>query len=494
MSYVKKMGDWIRGKTPGLFGYIRANKKAAIASVSIVTVLATGSLIGNQYYQSQVNTLYHVFLKGQEIGVASDPSVVENWIAEQNKLAQQKYKDMDVSFDSDITYKSERVYKGQAEDDKVLSVLEKSLEVKADAVKVVINGEFLGYAKDQETLNKILEEVKSTYLPQTAAEEGIEGKEKRVQIASLANNEEKTDLLEVDIKENIDVQNETVSPDKILSEDQLKSLFINGTEEQVIHKVEKGEYLGLIAEKYNVKVADILKNNPGLTEETLLQIGQEINVTALQPKVTVKTVEKVTRRETIDYDVEVRQDDSMFRGETRIVQNGKEGLKIAEYKVTKENGDKINEELLNEEVIEDPITKIVIKGTKLPPAKGSGRFIWPTNGGIITSGYGPRWGEFHAGLDIAGAKDLNILASDSGVVEFVGWSGGWGKRIIIDHGNGWKTAYSHLSRFKVSEGDKVGKGQVIAIMGNTGRSTGVHLDFQILKNGVPVNPLNYVSR
>ena len=120
--------------------------------------------------------------------------------------------------------------------------------------------------------------------------------------------------------------------------------------------------------------------------------------------------------------------------------------------------------------------------------------MWPANGGYISSKMGYRWGKQHKGIDIARPSNRNIKAADNGTVVSAGWnSGGYGNRVIIDHNNGLRTLYAHLDSVDVSAGQTVGKGEKIGVMGNTGNSTGVHLHFEVHKNGTMENPLNYLQ-
>lgn len=121
---------------------------------------------------------------------------------------------------------------------------------------------------------------------------------------------------------------------------------------------------------------------------------------------------------------------------------------------------------------------------------GNSIFIWPTIGGTITSYQGPRWGKFHKGIDIARPTDYSILAASSGTVIYAGWINGYGNTIQIKHENGYTTQYAHLASIKVKKGQAVSKGNTIGIMGSTGRSTGIHLDFEVRKNGQLLNPIN----
>jgi murein DD-endopeptidase MepM/ murein hydrolase activator NlpD len=117
-------------------------------------------------------------------------------------------------------------------------------------------------------------------------------------------------------------------------------------------------------------------------------------------------------------------------------------------------------------------------------------FIWPVNG-PITSGFGPRWGSFHEGIDIGAPCGTPIHAAASGTIIYSGWMDGYGNFVIIDHGNGLATAYGHQSAIYVS-GGSVSQGQTIGAVGSTGHSTGCHLHFEVRVNGNPVDPLGYL--
>ena len=129
---------------------------------------------------------------------------------------------------------------------------------------------------------------------------------------------------------------------------------------------------------------------------------------------------------------------------------------------------------------------------------GSGAMIWPTEATYITSPFGSRshpiYGttRFHSGIDIGADYGDSVQAADGGVVVSAGWLGGYGKCVIIDHGNGISSLYGHNSELLVSEGQRVRKGQVISRVGSTGDSTGPHLHFEVRQNGSPVNPMNYL--
>ena len=121
----------------------------------------------------------------------------------------------------------------------------------------------------------------------------------------------------------------------------------------------------------------------------------------------------------------------------------------------------------------------------------SAQFIWPASGQLAQY-----FSWYHPGIDISNLGGGPILASDSGTVVVAGWPDnyGFGNRVMVDHGNGYKTQYAHMSVIYVSAGQKVSKGDVLGAMGSTGRSTGTHLDFRIYKDGVVLNPLSILGK
>lgn len=121
-------------------------------------------------------------------------------------------------------------------------------------------------------------------------------------------------------------------------------------------------------------------------------------------------------------------------------------------------------------------------------------FAAPTKASVrFTSGFGRRWGRMHNGADFAGPHGTPIHATADGVVTFAGWQSGYGRLVKIQHEFGIETRYAHNSKLHVSVGDRVSRGEQIADMGNTGRSTGTHLHYEVRVGGQPVNPMIYIK-
>jgi len=133
-------------------------------------------------------------------------------------------------------------------------------------------------------------------------------------------------------------------------------------------------------------------------------------------------------------------------------------------------------------------TAIVPAPTGAASAAG---FVWPVHG-VLTSGFGWRWGRMHEGIDLAVASGTPVVASAAGTVIVAGWLGGYGNLVVVDHGNGVSTAYGHNTSVTVGVGQSVAQGQLIAYSGNTGHSTGPHVHFEVRINGSPVDPLGYL--
>jgi murein DD-endopeptidase MepM/ murein hydrolase activator NlpD len=129
------------------------------------------------------------------------------------------------------------------------------------------------------------------------------------------------------------------------------------------------------------------------------------------------------------------------------------------------------------------------------PRAGSGvspsGFIWPVHG-PVTSGYGPRWGRMHTGIDVGARGGTPIHAAKAGEVIYTGWLGGYGNTVLIDHGEGVATLYGHQSRIAATEGQVLNQGDVLGFVGTTGHSTGNHLHFEIRVDTKPRNPRPYL--
>lgn len=291
--------------------------------------------------------------------------------------------------------------------------------------------------------------------------------------------------------EKVEIKPVYVKPSvSVATEDQALTKIMFGKDEVIEYTIKEGDTLWDLARKYDISVDDIFASNPGLTEK--IMPGQKIKLSKMTPLINVVLEKEVEFEDVLPKQVKVIKSENYYTTQTIVKQEGKDGRAKIKAKIVYMNGLEYDRKILFQQILQRPVDRVVVVGTKKPPRYfATGRFSYPV-WGLLTSRFGYRGREFHEGIDLAVPWGSNVYAADGGVVEFAGWSGGYGKLIIINHQNGYKTYYGHLSRFLVSPGQKVAKGQLIAKSGSTGRSTGPHLHFEVRKNGVPQNPLVYL--
>ncbi|MGM0445803.1 MAG: M23 family metallopeptidase [Bacillota bacterium] len=165
-----------------------------------------------------------------------------------------------------------------------------------------------------------------------------------------------------------------------------------------------------------------------------------------------------------------------------------------------ESVDNVEENIKDQQVVQEKLRDDAVEYKDLQRSIPT---RWPLvndNDSYVSSSFGWRTDpissqqEYHEGLDIAVWYNTPVIATAAGRVTFVGWENGYGWSVEIDHGHGYKTFYGHLNEILVSKGDEVDEGGEIALSGNTGRSTGPHLHYEIRVNGVPKDPRNYIGR
>ena len=340
----------------------------------------------------------------------------------------------------------------------------------------------------------------------------------------------KRNVKRFDFNEQVVVRNAYVDKESVLTEEEAKEKLLSNRKELIEYALVEGDNIWDIAMTNDTTPERILELNPNIEDETKMQIGEVIKVEKEVPIVTITTVEQSTYKQFIPADIEYVVFSDLYEGETKVYQEGKDGLDEVTVSVTKVNGEEVSRDTINEKVLVKPVTKVIGYGVKEKPVEvkpnkvesssssnqgsstssltnkkpststnsnqtsSTGRYSHPLKGaGTISSGYGSRWGSFHKGIDFAAPAGTPIYAADSGKVIYSGYnSGGYGNLVIVEHDNGDQTYYAHCSKLYVSVGSYVSKGQHIAGVGTTGDSTGNHLHFEIRKNGNPVNPAHYL--
>ena len=225
------------------------------------------------------------------------------------------------------------------------------------------------------------------------------------------------------------------------------------------------------------------------------QVLDSEEIVEMVETLSVEMVEHVTETEILPFRYEILWEADKLMGNPEFLREGQDGIVERTFAITFIDGVEISREVVEETVVQEAISGILTEGALTRfPTDSFGEYLWPVDGGRASSHFGPRWGRMHTGLDIAAPVGTTLFAADGGRVVFDGTQGGYGKLIIIQHDNGDLTYYAHNSVHLVSEGDRVYRGQPIARIGMTGRTTGPHVHFEIRRNGVPINPYPLLRR
>ncbi len=213
----------------------------------------------------------------------------------------------------------------------------------------------------------------------------------------------------------------------------------------------------------------------------------------------VHTVTTVTEVRDIDYKTVETKSSDYTAGTKVVMQSGKKGSEEVTFELYMEDGIIVEKKEISTKVLTAPVDKKVIVGSKrvvVESNKGSYPMIWPlkrVSGAYVSSYVGD--GRNHKGMDLVSKSGTPIYAAEAGTVVKSGWdTSGYGYKVVIQHKNGISTLYAHCSALYVKAGDEVAQGETIAAVGNTGRSTGSHLHFEVRINGVFTNPANYIGR
>lgn len=412
---------------------------------------------------------YAVTVDGQELGVVSDKAQFQQ-IVDRVEDRTSEILGYDYELTAQVSYKHRIVEKNKLSS---LSGFETYLFNQVDEVMrcytLSVDGVELGARTDNQELTELLESLKAPYIT------------------------ENTILSEFTVPVRIDY--DYTSSDAIVSMEDITKVLTSNTVEAATYTVEKGNtYLG-IAKAHDMSLDELLEMNPQATLESLMP-GDVLTVRQSVPYLSVRTVDQVTYEEAIASPVEYVEDDTMYQGQSKVVDPGSEGLARVSARVTRINGRETQRDITNTVRLSEPTTKVVAKGTKArPKTMPTGSFIWPVRG-TITSNYGSRslFGtyNFHGGLDIACPYGTPVKAADGGTVTYAGWQGSYGNLVVIRHDNGKETYYAHNSSLSVSVGQKVYQGQQIARVGMTGTATGYHCHFEVRINGQRQNPRRYL--
>jgi|GEM_PF-569726 len=455
----------------------------AFAAAAVLMLVLVG--IGPQIVEGSMNVssakdacavrAVDVYCQGEYMGMVPSEASLEG---ELNKIELELHDtyDMDVVVGGNLTYKAtcaDRIPDKCL--DQTLSEVVKRLDVQVRAAAIIVDGEVFGYLRDtgeaQGILNRIIDEGKSS----------IETDSTDLEVVGFA---EKVEIEETDIYYN----------EVNAAEDVYEKLVTDQQAEQV-YTVQSGDSLWAIASRNNMSVDELAALNPSLGNT--LKVGAQLMICKPDRPLDILTAETVVYDQEVPYAIIEEKRDNLYTTQTQLIRAGSSGVDRVTARIYRCNGVEQSRDILNEEPISQPVDRIIAVGTKEPAlfvdnSRGDGRYVWPTQG-RLTSPFGWRWGRMHEGIDIANLRGTPVYAADAGTVIHAARKSGYGNFIIVYHGDGKETCYGHLNGYAVGAGDTVEKGQLIGYMGNTGRSTGPHLHFEIRINGKPQNPLSFLN-
>ena len=411
-----------------------------------------------------------VFYDGVDLGVVSSGRAAVQTVAQLEDITRATVGDADYTVDESLLETRLGVYSRRS-----MVSTETLLEELGDEVGLVefanvlyVDGEKVVATTRSGALEDLLEQLKLGY--------------------------ETADTVNAYFAEDVDIRQEYVESSYVMNLGYIAEILNETKEGEVTYTVTSGDSYYSIAEKYDLNVEALMKLNPGY-DPKILRVGDVLTISNAVPYLTVVNVERQRYVQDVPYQVEYTDDSSMYQGEYKVTSPGVYGKADMTANVTYINGEETEREVVASVTLSQPVTEQQLRGTKERPTwYPTGSFSWPCTG-ILTSRFGYRsllGSTYHSGIDIGNSYGTSIYASDGGTVTYSGWMSGYGYLIIIDHGNGYQTYYGHNSSLVASLGQKVHKGQLIARMGSTGRSTGNHCHFGIKLNGTFVNPLNYL--
>jgi len=433
-----------------------------------VSVIVTSVSITSQFTKNNAQAVY---INDKPVGIIDNVEITENELCSniENKLSEKN--GLKASINEDISLVPIIAANSDTSTEyEILNTVVNDVSYTVDSYAINVNGERKALLKSKKEAENLLSEIKSE-------RSGGAG-----------------EIISVSFDDDINISEENTDSSDLMTYDDAYKVLTKNTTDKKIYTVSEGDTLEKISENVGLSLSDIYKLNPEITEDTILNIGDEITITEEKPLLSVNVTKKISYKEKTPYETEEIKNDEEYKTYKKVIKEGKEGEKAVTDEVTYKDGKEISRKTLKEIVLKEPETETVEVGTlETPVKKSTGSFKMPVRG-VLTSGFGSRWGYVHKGIDIGAPAGTPVYASDGGVVTFAGWNnGGFGYLVKISHGNGFETYYAHNSKVAVSVGERVYQGQLISYVGSTGDSTGNHLHFEVRENGVAYNPYNYIS-
>ncbi|NLY61747.1 MAG: LysM peptidoglycan-binding domain-containing protein [Clostridiales bacterium] len=290
-------------------------------------------------------SVYSMYINDKNIGLVEFPAHSLRVYDQVIEKIKNKYEE-GIIIEADVYFKEsngDHIIKDQ----ELVSAIEEAIQIKKMAHGIVIDGDIACYLNSEEEIQQLLEMIKNPYLKDVEQREN----------ASLE---------KIEIKEEISIKQDMVLYQDILDIDSAFQVITQGPDALKTYVVKEGDSLWSIANENDSSVDELYEANPDL-EGDIIQPGQELKLFAPRNLITVITEEKVKETEEIDFEKEVRQTDKLYKGESRVVQEGSKGEKEIEYLIIRENGTRKEKKVIDETVIKEPVNEIIEEGTKSKP-------------------------------------------------------------------------------------------------------------------------------
>lgn len=471
-------------------------KKENIISILIglVTAVIVFSLNGITEKPLEANMLYQVYLNGENIGIIEDKDGLYDLINDKQKEIKDKYEVDSVYPPNDFKITKLLTYNEKV--DNINSIYNKIEEVDNFTIKGYIvsikpeEGETITFnILDKEIFNEAINSFILAFVDEDDYNNYLNNEQEEiVEVGKI--------IESMYFDETITIKEAYISvKDKIYTDSTELSqyLLFGSNSEKKTYIVKEGDTIASVSEDNKLNPQEFLIANPKFaSEESLLAINDTVNITLIDPVVTltyqlysVEDVEQYFEKTTV-------YDKSKPSSYSEITQPGVNGITRVTSRYAVVNGEQSQGIIkVSEEVIREKVDQVTTKGRKTynygTYVNIDGDWAWPTNSGyIITSPYGWRWGKYHEGMDIALGYGIGspIYSIGDGIVADVLYQKTGGKMIIIDHGNNIFSMYAHLDSQLVKKGQTVSRAQKIGTMGNTGFTTGPHLHLSV-SQGMP---------
>ncbi len=449
--------------------------------------------------ERNINHCYQVYLQGEKIGLINSKERLYELIDKEQQHIKEKYK-----VDKVYSPRGLEIREVNTFNDNIVSEEEIYEEIK-DLDSFTIEGYEVNikdsnnkkksfYILNKDDLDKAIKNVVLSFVSEDEYNKYLNGE-------SLKEKEGK-EITNIYLGNEVTIKKTYVPADEniITDENTLNMYFLFGrTNLQKKYKVKSTDTIESIASKNKMGVDDFLVANPDIVGvNALIAAGQEVIVDPINPLSSIVVESFETEYQKLKYETKIQFDKTLNADETYVKQAGSNGLAKVTFATKEVNGKVQKSAQVKSEIIKPVVNRIIVYGAKNVIYYGNTTYwAWPTVKPFRQSdtfGWRILNGEpnFHKGIDITGTAKKDIYAIQSGEVIMAqgGWNGGFGTVIKIDHGNGYVSIYAHLSKYLVKKGDKVEKGQLIGVMGDTGLSYGTHLHLGIQKNGQYINPYN----